>query len=158
MRLVHYTYPAFRSAASSFARSPWGGLETEIDRLFSNSLGTYDSANPPARFPVEVDEDKANAYVRAELPGVNRDDIKLEIVDGTLTISATRKIAALATSGAPAAEGDTPATSFALSRAVTLGEEIEADKVSAAYENGVLTVTLPKREPVQPKKITVAVK
>ncbi|MEO6245834.1 MAG: Hsp20 family protein, partial [Opitutaceae bacterium] len=46
----------------------------------------------------------------------------------------------------------------ALSRTVALGEDIEADKVSAAYENGVLTVTLPKREPVQPKKITVAVK
>ena len=158
MRLVHYTYPAFRSAASSCARSPWGGLETEIDRLFSNSLGDYGTANTPARFPVEVDEDKANAYVRADLPGVNRDDIKLEIVEGTLTISATRKVPALATSGAPAAEGETPATSFALSRAVTIGEEIEADKVSAAYENGVLIVTLPKREPVQPKKITIAVK
>ncbi len=158
MRLVHYTYPAFRSAASSCARSPWGGLETQVDRLLSNSLGDYGTANAPARFPVEVDEDKSNAYVRAELPGVNRDDIKLEIVDGTLTISATRKIPALATNAAPATEGEIAANSFALSRAVTLGEEIDADKVSAAYENGVLTVMLPKREPVLPKKITVAVK
>jgi HSP20 family protein len=158
MRLVHYTYPSFRSAAASCNRSPWGGLETEINRLFSNSQGDYGTAKAPAGFPVEVDEDQANAYIRAELPGVNRDDIKLEIVDGALTISATRKVPALATNSAPTVAGETAAPSFALSRAVTLGEEIATDKVSAAYENGVLTVTLPKREPVQPKKITVAVK
>ncbi len=102
-----------------------------------------------APVPLDLYEDKANAYVRAELPGISRDDIQVELADGTLTITATRKT--------PATEGQ-PERSFPVSRAVTLPDEVQADKIGAAYENGVLTVTLPKREEVQPKKITVAVK
>jgi HSP20 family protein len=153
MNLIRYSYPQYRLAAPVLTRSPWGGLEAEIDRLFgwpSNEVGTAES---PARLPVEVHEDKTAAYVRAELPGVNRADVNLEIVDGALTITATRKVPALA----GAAEGEGP-SAIVLRRAVTLGEEIDAEKVSATHENGLLTVTLPKREQVQPKKITVAVK
>ncbi len=156
MKLVRYSYPSYRIASPVLTRSPWGGLEAEIDRLFGwpqNEVGTADS---PAQLPVEINEDKTNAYVRAELPGVNRDDINLEVVDGALTITATRKIPALATAGG-AAESEAPAT-FSFRRSITLSDEIDPEKVSAAYENGLLTVTLPKREQVQPKKITVAVK
>ena len=48
--------------------------------------------------------------------------------------------------------------SFSFSRWVSIADEVDTAKVSAAYENGVLTVTLPKREEAKPKKITVAVK
>jgi HSP20 family protein len=48
--------------------------------------------------------------------------------------------------------------SFSFSRSVSIPEEVQADKVSAAYENGVLTVTLPKREETKPRKVIVAVK
>jgi len=151
MRLVRYTYPAFRTLAPSFggvARSPWSGLESEIDRLFETAVG--DTASPsPGRFSVDLFEDKANTYVRAELPGLKREDINVEMTDGYLTIAATRKV--------PAAEGKEP-ESFSFSRAVSIADDIQTDKVSAGYENGVLTVTLPKQEVIQPKKITVAVK
>lgn len=155
MRLVRYTYPNYRTLTpvlGSFLRSPWSGLENEIDRLF-------DAARPSqaSRFPVDLYEDKANAYVRAELPGVSRDDIDVALADGTLTITATRKV--------PAAEGQPDSTgsqqaekSFSVSRSVSVPDKVQADKIGATYENGVLTVTLPKREEVQPKKITVAVK
>ncbi len=146
MRLVRYTYPSFRSVA--FPRSPWTGLEQEIDRVFGTALADF-TATPANRFPVDLYEDKANTYVRAELPGVNRDDINVDLADGTLTIAATRKTPAT----------DTQAEqSFALTRSVSLDDEVQADQVSAAYENGILTVTLPKREVAEPKKITVAVK
>jgi HSP20 family protein len=150
MRLVRYTYPTFRTTAPAygFQRSPWAGLETEIDRLFDTALSDFGGA-ASATFPVDLYEDKANTYVRAELPGVNRDDINVEMTDGTLTIAASRKT--------PATEGKAE-ESFSFNRAVSIATEIEADKVSAAYENGVLTVTLPKREVVLPKKVTVAVK
>ena len=153
MRLVRYSYPSYRSVApvsGRFSPSPWSGLETEIDRLFATALG--DLAGAPAtatRFPVDLYEDKDNTYVRAELPGVTRDDINVEVVDGYLTIAATRKT--------PAGEGQ-PEESFSLNRSLQLTDEVQADKVAAAYENGVLTVTLPKREEAKPKKITVAVK
>jgi HSP20 family protein len=152
MRLVRYTYPTTRSLApvlGGFARSPWSGLETEIDRLFQNTLSDLGTFAPASRFPVDLYEDKDHTFVRAELPGVNRDDINVEVVDGYLTITAAHKT--------PAADGKGE-ESFTLSRSVSLNDSVHADKVSANYENGVLTVTLPKREEAKPKKITVAVK
>jgi HSP20 family protein len=157
MRLVRYIYPNYRTYApvlGGLSRSPWPGLENEIDRLFGSALSGASTA--ASRFPVDLYEDKANAYVRAELPGVSRDDINVELVDGALTITAVRKtpaVPATGSTGTPQAEN-----SFSFSRSVTIPDEVQADKVGATYENGVLTVTLPKREEVQPKKITVAVK
>lgn len=149
MRLVRYTYP-YRTFAPTFgARSPWSGLESEIDRLFETALTDFNGSSAANRFPVDLFEDKENTYVRAELPGVTRDDINVEMVDGYLTIAATRKT--------PGADGKAE-ESFSFSRSISIADEVQADKVSAAYENGVLTVTLPKREEAKPKKITVAVK
>jgi HSP20 family protein len=123
-------------------------LETEIDRLFDSAVGDF-AASTGNRFPVDLYEDENNTYVRAELPGVNRDDINVEVTDGYLTLSATRKIA-----GADGKDEE----SYSFSRAVSVGDDVHSDKVTAAYENGVLTVTLPKREEAKPKKVTVAVK
>jgi HSP20 family protein len=149
MRLVRYTYPSFPSISPVFGgRSPWTGLEPEIDRLFETALTDFDGVSTN-RFPVDLYEDENNTYVRAELPGVSRDDINVEMTDGYLTIAATRK----------ASGGDgQPEESFSFSRAVSIADEVASDKVNAAYENGVLTVTLPKREEAKPKKISVAVK
>jgi HSP20 family protein len=150
MTLIRYSYPSFPAAPAfrGFNRSPWAGLETEIDRLFETALSDFGGA-ANGRFPVDLYEDENNTYVRAELPGVNRDDINVEMTDGYLTITAARK--STGTDG-KAEE------SLSFSRAVSIADEVQADKVTAAYENGVLTVTLPKREEAKPKKITVAVK
>jgi HSP20 family protein len=137
-RLIQYTYP--RSV--HFNRSALGGLETEISRLFDSALADYVPAARSTRFPVDLYADKDNTYVRAELPGVAREDINLEIADGTLTVTATRK-----------ENGE----SFELTRAVALPDSVSADKVTAAYANGVLTVTLPKQEQAKPRKIDIAV-
>ena len=152
MQIVRYTYPNRLSSAVPFglaARSPWNGLENEIDRLFETALSGLSSLAGPDQFPVDLYEDKEHTYVRAELPGINRDDLNVEMVNGYLTISGSRKVGE--------AEGKQE-EAFSFSRSVSIPEEIQADKVTAAYENGVLTVTLPKREEVKPKKITVNVK
>jgi HSP20 family protein len=152
MRLVRYTYPSNRSLApapGSFNRSPWSGLESEIDRLFASALTDFAPTASVNRFPVDLFEDKDHTYVRAELPGVSKGDIAVEVVDGYLTINASRKT--------PAADGKGE-ESFSFSRSIAINDSVHSDKVSAAYENGVLTVTLPKREEAKPKKITIAVK
>lgn len=149
MRLVRYTYPAARNLSPVFAsscRNPWAGLETEIDRMFESALGDFASASSPDRFPVDLYEDKDNAYVRAELPGVDRADINVEMVEDYLTITAARK----------AKEGEKE-ESFSFSRSVTIPDAVQSDKVTAAYENGVLTVTLPKREEAKPRKVSINV-
>lgn len=147
MRLIRYTTPYGRAYSPVFARSPWAGLEEQMDRLFEAALGETASASHAAGFPVDLYEDSAATYVRAELPGVNRADIGVELVDGTLQITAkrTRKL------------GDREETAE-FSRTLTVPEgAVQADKVGAAYENGVLTVTLPKREEAKPRKISVTV-
>lgn len=149
MRLVRFSHPFYRSTAPAFAataRSTWSGLENEIDRLFASAVSGPDGSDAGIHFPVDLYEDKDHTYVRAELPGVTREDITVEMAAGHLTLAATRK--------APAAEGE----SFLFRRSVPIADQVQADKVTAAYENGVLTVTLPKREETKPKKINVAVK
>ena len=137
-RIIRYTYP--RSTSLLANQSPWTGLESEIGRLFDNAL--TDLAAPAPRFPVDLYEDKENTYVRAELPGVTREAINIEMVDGYLTIAAARQ------------EKD---ETFSFNRSVAIPESVQADKVAAAYENGVLTVTLPKQEQAKPRKINIAV-
>ena len=146
MNLIRYTYPRTAALLPAYGRSPWTGLESEIARLFESTLGEYPSAATEHRFPVDLYEDKENTYVRAELPGVERADINVEMVEDYLTITAARKTK----------DGDNE-ESFSFSRSVTILGAVQADKVAAVYENGVLTVTLPKREETKPRKISVNV-
>ena len=136
-RIIQYTYP--RNA--SFNRSAFGGFETEFSRLFENALADFVPVRSP-RFPVDLYADKDNTYVRAELPGVAREAINLEIADGELTITATRQ------------ENE---EKVELARSITLPDTVAADKVTAAYSNGVLTITLPKQEEAKPRKIDISV-
>jgi HSP20 family protein len=138
-RITHY-YPRSASLFRS-ARSPWAGLESDIDRLFETAFADVTTPAAP-RFPVDLYEDKDNVYVRAELPGISRDAINIEMVEGYLTLSATRK------------DGE---QSFALTRSIAVPETVDADKVAAVLEHGVLTVTLPKREQAKPRKINISV-
>ena len=150
--LIRYTNPRSTGLLPSLdlvSRNPWAGIECELDRLFDTALSGFVAPTFGNHFPIDVYEDKDNAYVRAELPGVNRDDIKVEMVDGFLTINASRK--------SQPAEGKGE-ESFSFSRTVSVPGNVQADKVGAAYENGVLTVTLPKQEEVKPRKIAVTVK
>lgn len=146
MKLVRYNHPVYPALRghSSFFGSPWSGLESEIDRLFNAAVGDFATDR---RFPVDLYEDKDNTYVRAELPGIDRDAINVEHADGRLTISASRK----------SAQGDTSET-LSFSRAISVPDTgVQTDRITAAYENGVLTVTLPKREEVKPRKVNVKV-
>jgi HSP20 family protein len=147
MRLIQYTYPnTRRTAPGLLARSPWSGLESGIDELVASALSGFAGGSAGAQFPVDLYEDKDNAYVRAELPGVKREDINVELADGALTVTASRK-----------QKNGEREESFSFSRSVAIPEEVQTDKIAAAYENGVLTVTLPKREEVKPKKVAIAV-
>ncbi len=149
MRIIQYHTPRTRSfyPASSLGRSPWSGLETEIDRLYNLALSGATKPASAGRFNVDLYQDENNAYVRAELPGFKRDAINVEVVDGYLTIEATRE----------SKEADhTSEAKFRRSLALT--DEVKADGVTAAYQDGVLTVTLPKKEEAKPRKVSVAVK
>jgi HSP20 family protein len=141
-RIIRYTYPRNGSQFGPANRSPWAGLESEVNRLFQSALAELPTPGFAPRFPVDLYEDKENTYVRAELPGVSRDAINIEMVDGYLNLNASRK------------QGEETAT---FSRSIAVPEAVQGDKVTAAYENGVLTVTLPKQEQAKPRKIAINV-
>lgn len=146
MRIIRYTSPVARCFHPAFARSPWAGLETQMDRLFEAALRET-SGERTESFPVDLYEDGQATYLRAELPGVNRADIGVELSDGTLRLTAKRA----------RQDGERESVS-ALSRAILLPDgAVQADQVRATYEHGVLTVTLPKREESKSRKISVAV-
>src|SRR4051812_38833794 len=148
MRLVRYSYPNQRRGfAPAYSFSPFAGLESEIGRLFDAALNDFTSPDGSSgHFNVDLYEDKDNTYVRAELPGVNREDISVETVDDTLTISASRKTK----------EGENAAAA-SFRRSINIPDSVQSEKVTAVYENGVLTVTLPKKEEAKPRKINVSV-
>jgi HSP20 family protein len=145
MRLIHYTQPGSRSLAFA-GRGPWAGFENEIDRWFESALGSGSDSRDDGHFPLDLYEDAENTYVRAHLPGIARPDINVEIVDGALNISATRK-----------AGGENGGETFAICRSLSLPDSVEEGKVTATSENGMLTVTLPKKEEAKPRKIAIPV-
>ena len=148
MSILRYNYPITRMvpAGTSFRAGPWTGLEAQIERLFETALNDVVGSPATRRFPVDLYEDKDNTYVRAELPGVAREAIQVEYLDGYLTLTAERR---------SQEAGREEAVSF--SRSVSVPDNVQADRVTAAYENGVLTVTLPKKEEAKPRKISVSV-
>lgn len=85
-------------------------------------------------------------YVRAELPGLNREDINIELVNGYLSINGTRKVT----------DDDGKVTeSIALNRSIAVPEAVLADKISAEMKDGILRLTLPKAAAVKPRKIAI---
>jgi HSP20 family protein len=147
MRIIRYTQPSSRSFAPTLGfggRVSRPGFGTELDWLFGTALTGLAGTAQDGLFPVGLYEDKDNTYVRAELPGVAREAISVEVVDDNLSIEASRK-----------EKSDEDTVKF--SRVVGIPEGVQADKVTAAFENGVLTVTLPKKEEAKPRKISVSV-
>jgi len=129
-------------------------LEREINRMFSDLLkdtgvGYYEE------YPlIDVIDSKDEVLIYAEMPGVNKDDIKVKIHDDILTISGERK------------EPELPDKANCLirergfgkfMRSIRLPYPIDVSKVSAEYKDGVLKITLPKREEVKPKEIQINV-
>lgn len=148
MRYIRYNYPTRRSLpVAAFGRGAWNGLESEIDRLFSAALTGASTGSVAGRFPVDAYQDTNSVYVRAELPGFKREAIHVEVVDGYLTLEATR-------------EGDNEKgqSEAKFNRSVSLPDDVQTEGVTATYVDGVLTVTLPKKEEAKPRKISVAVK
>jgi HSP20 family protein len=149
MRYIQFTQPIARSVvptADFGGRLAPSGIDRQLDWLFGTALAGFAGDARGGSFPVDVYGDKANTYVRAELPGVTRDAISVEVVDGSLSIQASRK---------GKSPGGEDTVSF--SRVIGVPTEVQTDKVTAAYEDGILTVTLPKVEEAKPTKINVSV-
>ena len=103
--------------------------------------------------PVDVIEDSTGITLRADLPGVPKDKLSLQVEADTLTIEAEMTVATPEGMEASYAEVHVPR----YRRAFTLSKELDPSKVSAELRNGVLNLRIPKAEHAQPRRIEVKV-
>ena len=142
------TWPSFGRLAS---------LHDELDRLFESPLSELTRTSQllsgwtPA---LDVYEDKESFVVKAELPGMKKEDIEVSLHDGSLSISGERKSE---TKHKDAEVYRAERFYGRFQRMVTLPAAVAGDKVTAQYKDGVLTVMLAKTEEAKPKHIDVSV-
>lgn len=120
------------------------------DRMFNSVMRQVPGV--PA-MPLDLYREGDNFIARMDLPGVDPSSIDIDVEDRTLTVRAER--AETSEKDAQWLTHERPAGTFA--RQLTLGDGVALDNISATYEGGVLTLTIPVAEAAKPRKISVAV-
>ncbi|MFW5882918.1 MAG: Hsp20/alpha crystallin family protein [Verrucomicrobiota bacterium] len=132
MRLIHYQTPAMPDFS-------------EFDALFNRMFPAFGRATPSQPAGADLYETPEGYAVRLELPGVNKEDIAVEVADDTLTIRVAQE---------RKEKDDRQVSRF--ERSLSIPGGVDAARISARSENGLLTVELPKSEAQQPRKIEIA--
>ena len=131
-------------------------LQTDLDRVFDAFFGGRASNGTARRWVPAMDliETDDHLVLKGDLPGLDKDDVEVEVKDGVLTVSGERK-----TEHETTKEGyhrvERAFGSF--SRSLTLPEGVDAEAVSASFDRGVLEVLIPKPEERKPRKISIGV-
>jgi len=134
-----------------FTREPFGEIWGEFNRI-SEEMNRVFGPRAVAGPPVSVWADEHNLFAAVDVPDVDPAKLDVTVTEGTkLTISGERP--APVEDGAVWVRQERPFGTF--TRELTLPVLVDADKVQAAYEHGVLKLTLPKSEAAKPRKITV---
>lgn len=121
-----------------------------LDKFFDEPVSEYRSANWGLALDVAENEDEF--IVKASVPGINPDDLDITVTKNTLTIK-----------GEMRHEEETEEERYHLrerrygrfARSITLPTSVDSDRIEANYENGVLSLHLPKTEEMKPKRIEV---
>lgn len=144
MKLIRST-PSALARVSDFDewfRHPFAGLPS-LGHFLGN-LGEIFPGVPSDKLAVDVHEDKDAYHASFEVPGVKKEDVKIELNNGMLTVSAEKR----------EKNGDNE-SSYSLSRSVSVPEGVNAEAISAKLEDGILRVTLPKAEHRKPRTIAL---
>ena len=132
-----------------------GTLQSEMNRLFTTVFdGPTPSGATMRRWMPAMDllESGDHFVLRADLPGMAEDDVKIELEDSTLTISGERRIERESEDeGFYRAERATGS----FSRSLTLPKGIDPEAVSARFDRGVLEVRIPKPAERKPRRISI---
>ena len=122
---------------------------------FSRAFGDQQEVSPRAWVPpVDIYETGDSLVLKAELPGINPDDVEIRVEDSTLYLKGERKF-----------EKEVKEENLhrversygTFTRSFALPNSIDADKVKAEYQNGILTLTMAKREEAKPRSIKINV-
>lgn len=132
-------------------------LQDRINRIFNDSFGRSRDLDDEVslydwRPPVDIYETSDGIVLKVELPGVNKDDVSVEVKDNVLTLKGERLLD-------PKIKDEhyyRKERSFGkFNRSFSLQEPIRPDLIKAAFKDGILTVEVPRPEDEKPKQITV---
>jgi HSP20 family protein len=140
---------------------PFDGLnriQSRINNLFDETFGRSNAGAAAASNvwfpPVDILESRDSYLIRAELPGMKREDFNLEVHEGSLTLSGERKFE-------EPAEGvqyhRVERASGKFSRSFYLPQTVQKDGIKATYRDGILEVHVPKAEEAKPRQIAISV-
>lgn len=133
----------------------FGDFDEFVNQVFRAPTARGDNGERAIMPAIDVAETD-NAYiVRAELPGVRKEDLDVTINDGVLTINAETRYEHSEQEKGRVIRQERRYGKYV--RSMRLGGEVDESKVTADYTDGILTLTLPKSEEVKPKKIEVKV-
>ena len=130
-------------------------LRRTVDRLFDNTSPDREWGQSTMwGLAVDVVENKDDFIVKASVPGINPDDLDISYADDTLTIKGEIK-----------SDNEVKENQYhfrerrfgSFSRSISLPTKIKGDAIEASYQNGVVTLRLPKAEEVKPKRIAIKV-
>ena len=128
-------------------------LQSEVNRVFDTFFGGNGGGRTRRWVPaMDLAETEDELILRADLPGLSRDDVAIEVKDGTLTVSGERR-----------AEQEEKAEGFyrverafgAFSRSLSLPRGVDPDAVTAEFTEGVLEVRIPKPEERKPHRVEI---
>lgn len=142
--ITRRNFPALEDVPATFRT-----LEDTFNRFFNEA-----PASRPWTPAVDIQENENELLLTADVPGISLENIDISIEDGALTLSGERKFENEENKGGY----HRIERSFGgFKRVFTLPDSVDAEKVSAAYNAGVLKVTLPKKEAAKPRTIKVNV-
>ncbi len=145
-----FDFPTFRP------RGPFQELDNmrrQFDRLANLLTAAPERSAGAGVFPqLNVTEDANKFYLRAELPGVRSDALDIQATGKTISIAGERKISE-EDANARYHRREREAGQF--SRVMALPSDIDADRIEAKLENGILTVMVPKAETAKPRQIRI---
>ena len=132
-------------------------VQSRINGLFDENFGRSwsNAGTGRAWYPaVDILESKEAYMLRAELPGMNKEDFNLELKEGTLTLTGERKFTKPA-EGVEYRSVERVTGKFV--RSFTLPETVKHDGIQATYKDGILEVHIPKAEEAKPRQIQISV-
>src|SRR5437899_12824271 len=152
MSLIRYQSPELMSWPSL---DRWMNLRDDLNSLvespFWSSFGRVGQLFSGWSPPLDLYQNNDNIVAVVELPGMRKEDIEISLHAGTLTIAGERK--SESSNGEKAERTERYIGKFR--RSIALPTRVDANKISATYRDGILTVTLPKVDEAKPKQIEV---
>ena len=135
---------------------PVSNIFNEIDSIINSSLVPTATINYAKRFGrfsgISMKENGDQLQVTVELPGIAKEDVKVNINEGILSISAERKQPELKEQEQWLRNEINYGT---YERSIQLPYSVEVEKITATHENGILSIVLPKHENAKPKQISI---